>query len=1115
MVGDRENMLVPLGNIPGGFLVYYADGDEEILSANRYTLDLFECETFEEFMELTGGTFKGFVHGPNVWSTEDSIWGQVSTRNGFDHIYYQICTKTGRTISVDDYGLLVRRENERPVFYVFIAELDRGSVIDWLTGLPGMERFLYMAGIESAAMAERGERRGILVFDFMGMKAYNAANGREAGDWLLKTFAGILRDHFGNEMCCRFSGDSFCAITPIRGMVDRVNAVFADLASACGKGDSLPVMAGVCEIADGDEMAEVVDRARLACDSDRVTWESHLSWFTLGMRRETLLRSNVLEHVDLALAEGWVRPYYQPIVRATTGRYCALEALARWHDPRFGNLMPHQFIPALEEAGLLRRLDLYMVRCVAADIADRRAHGLPVLPVSVNLSVRDLIGMSIASDISAIVDSYGVARNMINVEFTESSAKRDPLLLSSQVSALHEAGFGVWMDDFGSGLSTLNSVKEFDFDLIKLEMGLAARGNRSKRVVIVDSVMRAAKRIGAITLAEGVETAEIQRELTELGCDLLQGYFYARPMPLDELEPIVFGDESRYESLSECYYWNAVGLVSLADLGTDTSGNEVADHFGRLMPTGVIELRDNAWHLLRSTETLRALLVRRNKIPAGVDPVSLIAHPIEFDGALEAAVERSEESGTWELVAGPLEYGSGYQFRVKPLARCGGVHAYTVASTPTTLGAALGTYGDVPMGYAVLRLLWGPDGRAVDAEYVYANALYCLWGNFNEASIVGARLSQLVPEEAPYWLEVCERATRFGESTQELAYGAHAGHWISYSVTPSLTEDHCIFAFALADAEHLERQELYDAGTHDPLTGLLNRRGIDDEIERRVVANPFGRFVLVLLDVDDFKTINDLYGHNVGDEALRTLARGLTEAFPQTAVVGRNGGDEALAALFGSDAYDVDACLDRLINGQITYEAGGRTHNLSLSAGYAWSEEDGDLKETYTKADEALYAVKLAGKCGYRGWEPGMQEVPQRSLLGFTARELAEGMPLAMLAHREDGSILFANEGLASLLGYDRLADALEDVGHSLKGVIHPDDWDGFMRSLSDWVAGDESGKALEMQARANACGGRILRVVYRAQLVTTKKKGDIVYAYLVASDTIDRLAHMAHDEEG
>ena len=124
-------------------------------------------------------------------------------------------------------------------------------------------------------------------------------------------------------------------------------------------------------------------------------------------------------------------------------------------------------------------------------------------------------------------------------------------------------------------------------------------------------------------------------------------------------------------------------------------------------------------------------------------------------------------------------------------------------------------------------------------------------------------------------------------------------------------------------------------------------------------------------------------------------------------------------------------------------------------------------------------------------------------------------MPLAMLAHREDGSILFANESLASLLGYDRLADSLEDVGHSLKGVIHPDDWDGFMRSLSDWVAGDESGKALEMQARANACGGRILRVVYRAQLVTTKKKGDIVYAYLVASDTIDRLAHMAHDEEG
>lgn len=1110
-MSERGNeFTIPMELVPGGYIVYFADGDEEIISANQYVLDLFECKSFDEFMEHTGGTFTGFVHSSDVGSTEDSIWGQVTTRNGLDHIYYQIRTKTGRIVSVDDYGRLVRQEGERPMFHVFVVEMNRDSVIDWLTGLPGMERFLYVADIEAKAMKERGQRPGLLVFDLMGMKSYNAANGRGAGDNLLRMFASIMRSHFGSELCCRHAGDSFCTLVSLDGLQGRVRRLFKEFSSSNKAGDNLPVMAGVCEIAEGEELSLVLDRAKFACDSDRSTWESHLSWYTYGMRREALMRTHVLEHVDIALHEGWVRPYYQGIVRSSTGRFCCAEALARWHDPKYGELSPMQFIPVLEEAGLLLKLDMHMVRCVIADIVERMREGLPVVPVSVNLSVRDLVGIDIASEVANAADAAGLPHNLLRLEFTESAASRDPELLKWQVDALHNAGFEVWMDDFGSGFSSLNALKEFDFDLIKLDMAFVASGYGEKRDVIVDGVIRAAKRIGVRTLAEGVETQKIASLLTEMGCDLLQGYFYSKPAPLEEITRTMFelpGQTS--EPVEEHGYWNTIGSLSLTDLGMGADSENSTGVPMRLLPAGVVEHRNDRWYLLRSTESLRTLLKERGIVVSNNEPTENHATETKPDEALEAAVKRCTNTGRWERIVGTLEYGSGFQFRVMPLCECAAARSYVVASTPTSLGSGLGTYGDVPMGYAVLRMLRDSVGQVYDAEFVYANGLFCEWGNFNAATIVGTRLVGLAPDEGAYWLSVCERAAMGKEEVQDIVYGAYAGHWVSYNAMPSLIDGHCIFAFALADAQQKEKQKLIDAGTHDPLTGLLNRRGIDEEIERRVKEKPEKPFVLVLLDVDDFKTINDLYGHDVGDEALRTLSQELIKAFPPTAIIGRNGGDEALVALFGSDALDVDDRLRCLMDQEFTFEVNGRKYDLSISAGYAWCLEEDDLKSAYTKADEALYSVKLDGKSNFKKWSAGLQEIPQRSLLGFTARELAEGMPLAMLAHRIDGEILFSNEGLARLLGYKSLSDALEGTGRNLKGIVCPNEWESFIETVRAWATGDSSQGVCELQVSVFTCDGGTFTAAYRAQLITTEQKGDIVYAYLVGQKTIDRIVHL------
>ena len=325
--------------IPGGLIIYYADGDEEILHVNQYVLDLFECETFDEFMEHVGGSFRGFVEGSDIDAAENSIWGQVEERNGLDHIYYQIRTKTGKLKSVDDYGRLVQNEGERPVFYVFVVEMGRDSVIDWLTGLPGMERFSYVAEIETAAIFENGGRAFMLVFDIMGMKSYNSTYGRTAGDQLLCDFANALRSRFASELCCRYAGDSFCTLVSTDDVDAAVAGLFSDFAKA-GLPLAPPVMAGAYELAEGDELAVALDRAKLACDTDRATWESHLSWYTDEMRRRApkcVINTSVYDDptTDHWRYDDWVFVDRYALLRVQFGGYTDQAFSFTWNDPLY------------------------------------------------------------------------------------------------------------------------------------------------------------------------------------------------------------------------------------------------------------------------------------------------------------------------------------------------------------------------------------------------------------------------------------------------------------------------------------------------------------------------------------------------------------------------------------------------------------------------------------------------------------------------------------------------------------------------------------------------------------------------------------------------------------
>ena len=800
-----EQMRMDATDAPGGVLVYYADGDEEIIHANDYVVELFECDSVDDFMEYSHGSFRGLVHPDDLDAIEDSIWGQVSTLDKYDHIYYRIVTKAGRLVTVEDFGRLVETPGERPVFYVFLVELTQIGSVDWLTGLPSMVRFHSLARLGAQTIRGRGDVPVAVALDLVGMKSYNTQYGRSAGDDLLRIFADVLRRHFGGEACSRFAEDHFYAFAAEAGLRERVEALFADFKQANG-GRVLPVRGGayVCD-AEDDIVAVGFDRAKIACDLDRKTWESHLEWFDDDMRAAARLRLHVLNHMEQSIEDGWIRPYYQAIVRSTTSDVCGEEALARWIDPEYGSLSPAQFVPVLEEAGLMHKLDMHIVDCVLYDMAVKRARGVPIVPVSVNISLVDLGKVDIAGELTKRADAAGVPHGFLRVEFTESAASLSPDILRTQISALHAAGFKVWMDDFGSGYSSLNSLKDFDFDLVKLDMGFI-RGNRGQRQKdLIAGVLRIARKMGATTLAEGVETEEQALFLESVGCDMLQGFFFTEPQPLEiVMGRFIGGTGRRRENIDESRYWDAVAACNLQDPAISMDGSPMSE-----FPAGVVEYRSGTWRVARANLALRRFFDEMGVLP--LDSPVLETYPItgEFSDGFYVTADRCLASGTWERIDSRHQYGRGLQFYIKPVASASQARAFCIASVPTMLGAALGIYGDVPAAYAVMRVqLDKAHERAVDAEYIYANPLYYEWGGYAPDSLTANSMMGTSVGADSIWLDWGYRAAVKGEVVHDIVYSPQWGHWLSFYMAPSPVEGCYVFAATLADDEHREQEEI-------------------------------------------------------------------------------------------------------------------------------------------------------------------------------------------------------------------------------------------------------------------------------------------------------------------
>ena len=487
--------------------------------------------------------------------------------------------------------------------------LIRTSYYDELTGLPNMTRFFEQAEVVRRRVVRRGMKPVMLYMDLSGMKFYNTRYGFAEGDRLLRTFAGLLAEVFGSERCCRVGADHFAAVSEQTGMDERLERMLERWQTAL-EGRVLPVHVGVYQGRAEEDIhaSTAMDRAKMACVAIRDKYGIAVNHYSQALSDAAEKRQYIVENIDRAIAEGWIQIYFQPIIRAVNGKISNVEALARWIDPVKGFMSPADFIPALEDAGLIYKLDLHMLDQLVDMMRRQMEAGYQLVPHSINLSRSDFDACDVVEEICRRVDAAGVARDRVTIEITESMIGSDFDFIKTQVERFRAMGFPVWMDDFGSGYSSLDVLQSIKFDLLKFDMSFMQRldaGENGK--IILTELMRMATALGVDTICEGVERAEQVRFLQEIGCSKLQGFYYSKPVSLETVtERVRSGMRLGFENPAESAYYENIGRINLYDLTVVTSKETRAfQNTFNTIPMGIIEVNGGASRFVRCNRSYR------------------------------------------------------------------------------------------------------------------------------------------------------------------------------------------------------------------------------------------------------------------------------------------------------------------------------------------------------------------------------------------------------------------------------------------------------------------------------------------------------------------------------
>ena len=382
-----------------------------------------------------------------------------------------------------------------------------------------------------------------------GLKLINDIMGRDIGDKLLLTIAGTLRRIAPKRaIYARYHADNYVMMTPSCDL--DVETFHSEVVEDIRKADiikhDVQIYVGVYKAVDRDVPISVLcDRAGMACQSINGSYNTHIAYYDERMRQAMVEEQEIRDETRRAIDNGEFVVFYQPVYGIKAKRFVSAEALVRWNHPTKGMISPGKFIPVFERNGFIAELDVYVLEQVCKYHKKRRDNGLEAFPISVNISRMSLYDPRIFDIILELTQRYGIEPKFFRIEITETAYNDNPAQLLETVNKLRDKGFPVLMDDFGSGYSSLNTLKDIPIDLLKLDMKFMQGFESSERVkTIVTSIARMSRWLNVPMLAEGVETKEQYLFLKSIGCSYIQGYYFSRPTPEREFTEAIRNSDS-------------------------------------------------------------------------------------------------------------------------------------------------------------------------------------------------------------------------------------------------------------------------------------------------------------------------------------------------------------------------------------------------------------------------------------------------------------------------------------------------------------------------------------------------------------------------------------------
>lgn len=468
---------------------------------------------------------------------EDSMCFQMPVEENGQKRYYEIAYKRvydDKKNYVCDYFIFNDRTEE-------IASLEHEKYRashDSLTGLLNREQFY--SDTYKRIHEHPDTAYCIVCTNIRDFKFINELFGLEKGNDILLRQAELMCSYAGSDaLCARLQGDRFAVCMEVdefkeEPVCEIVKKMQEEIENSSFR---LHVFCGVYKIRNTEEPISIMcDKANMASETIKNDYHSNIAYYDEELLKHSIEERRIIGEFERALTQNEFVMFLQPQVNADAKAYGA-EALVRWQHPERGLLSPAVFIDILEKSGLVYKLDRYIWERAAQKLAEWKRKGAGQYHISVNISAKDFYLIDVYETFTGLAEKYGIDPDRLKLEITETALMSDFKKNIEVLKRLQEHGFKIEIDDFGSGYSSLNMLKDISADVLKIDRGfLRASENEVKGKEILENIIVLAKKLGMEVITEGVETETQLAMLTKMGCKMFQGYYFSKPVPVDEFE---------------------------------------------------------------------------------------------------------------------------------------------------------------------------------------------------------------------------------------------------------------------------------------------------------------------------------------------------------------------------------------------------------------------------------------------------------------------------------------------------------------------------------------------------------------------------------------------------